>query len=73
MAMRCKRLGAERLIHGGIFFLLLVGLAVLSIYGFYTYLHSNIALLVAGTALSWGIILLALYVAFRQLDWKWWS
>jgi hypothetical protein len=66
-------LGAERLIHGGIFFLLLLGLAIFSMYGFYAYLHSNIMLLVGGTALGWGIILLALYVAFRQLDWKWWS
>jgi len=67
------RLNGERLIHAAIFFLLLFGLAVFDTWAFYTYLHSNIALVIAGVALSWGIILLVLYVAFRWLDWKWWS
>jgi hypothetical protein len=66
-------LGAERLIHGGIFFLLLVGLAVFGAWGVYAALHSNLVLAFAGIALSWGIILSALYVVFEALDWKWWS
>jgi len=66
-------LDGERLIHAVIFFLLLVGLAVLSTYGCYVYLHSNIVLAIASIALSWGIILLAMYVIFKALDWKWWS
>ena len=66
-------MGAERIIHAGIFFLLLVGLAVFGAWAVYTYLHSNIALLIAGVALSWGIILLVMYVVFLKLEWKWWS
>ena len=65
-------MGAERLIHAGIFFLLLIGLAVLSAYAIYTYV-GNVILAFAGIALAWGIILLVLYVTFRRLDWKWWS
>jgi hypothetical protein len=60
------------LIHAGIFFLLLIGLAVLSAYAIYTYV-GNVILAFAGIALAWGIILLVLYVTFRRLDWKWWS
>jgi hypothetical protein len=66
-------LGAERLIHAGIFFLLLVGLTVLSAWASYAYLKSNLVLAVASIALSWGIILLAMYVIFNALGWKWWS
>ena len=53
--------------------MLLVGLTVLSAWAVYTYVNSNIALSIAGVALSWGIILLALYVVFKKLNWKWWS
>ena len=66
-------MNAERLIHVGIFVLLLVGLTVLSAWTVYNYLQSNIALTIAGFALSWGIILLALYIVFDKLGWKWWS
>ncbi len=66
-------MGAERLIHAAIFALLLVGLTILGAWAVYTALHSNIILTVAGIALTWGIILLALYVVFRALEWKWWS
>jgi len=66
-------LGAERLIHGGVFFLLLVGLTVLSVWASYTYLKSNLVLAIASIALSWGIILLVMYVIFQKLGWKWWS
>jgi len=65
--------GAERFIHAVIFFLLIIGLAVLSAYGCYVYLHSNLALVIASIAISWGIILLAMYVIFKALDWNWWS
>jgi hypothetical protein len=27
---------------------------------------------IAGIALSWGIILLVLYVSFTKLEWDWW-
>ena len=66
-------MGAERLIHAGIFFLLLVGLTVLSAWLSYAYLKSNLVLAIASVALSWGIILLAMYVIFQKLSWKWWS
>ena len=66
-------MGAERLIHAGIFFLLLVGLTVLSAWLSYVYLKSNLVLAVASIALSWGIILLAMYVIFNAIGWKWWS
>jgi len=66
-------LGAERLIHAGIFFLLLVGFTVLSAWISYAYLKSNLVLAIASIALSWGIILLAMYVIFQKLSWKWWS
>ena len=66
-------MGAERLIHAGIFFLLLVGLTVLSAWLSYVYLKSNLVLAIASVALIWGIILLAMYVIFQKLGWKWWS
>ncbi|HYA77234.1 MAG TPA: hypothetical protein VEF91_00800 [Verrucomicrobiae bacterium] len=63
----------ERLIHASAFILLLVGLATLSAWISYTYLHHNLALMVASIALSWGIILLIIYVIFQKFGWKWWS
>ena len=63
---------AEKVIHASIFFLLLAGLTVLSVWASYTYLH-NVILVVASIALSWGIILLGLYVGFKFAGWKWWS
>ncbi len=70
-----KPVTAERGIHAAIFFLLLVGLATLSAYIVLTYVppQSNLFLFVASVPLSWGIILLAMYVCFGKLDWKWWS
>jgi hypothetical protein len=38
----------------------------------YTYLSEPI-LKVASIPLSWGIILLILYVSFKKLGWNWWS
>ncbi|MCW4000345.1 MAG: hypothetical protein NWE93_08900 [Candidatus Bathyarchaeota archaeon] len=68
-------MGAERVIHASIFVLLLVGIAALCFWASYTYLplESNLILFVASIPLSWGILLLALYVAFSRLGWKWWS
>jgi len=55
------------------FLLLLVGLCSISAWASYTYLSENLILEIAGIALSWGVILLTLYIGFRKLDWNWWS
>jgi hypothetical protein len=65
-------LGTERAIHFVMFALLLVGLCSVTAWVSYAYLPSNLVLEVAGIALSWGVILLVLYVGFRQLGWEWW-
>ena len=65
-------LTAERAIHIGMFLLLLVGLCGVSAWASYTYVYNDL-LKVAGIALSWGIILLALYLGFKKLDWNWWG
>ena len=62
----------ERAIHFGMFTLLLIGLCSVSAWVCYTYLRETI-LQIAGITLSWGIILLVLYVGFKQLKWDWWS
>jgi hypothetical protein len=67
------KLTAERAIHASIFVLLLVGLTVLSAWISYTYLQNNLILVFAGIPLSWGVILLAMYLSFKKLGWKWWS
>ena len=64
---------AERAIHASIFILLLVGLTVLSAWASYTYLQDNLILVIGSIPLSWGIILLAMYLSFKKLGWKWWS
>ncbi len=55
------------------FVLLLIGLCSVTAWVSYTYLQSNLILEIAGIALSWGVILLVLYVGFIQLDWEWWT
>jgi hypothetical protein len=67
-----KTLSAERNIHAAMFALLLVGLFAISGWGSYSYID-NWILKIAGIALSWGIILLILYVSFKKLGWHWWS
>jgi hypothetical protein len=67
------KLTAERVIHASIFILLLVGLTTLSAWISYTYLQHNIVLLFASIVLSWGIILLVMYLIFQKLGWNWWS
>ncbi|HXX88559.1 MAG TPA: hypothetical protein VEH86_08955 [Candidatus Acidoferrum sp.] len=63
---------AERGIHVAIFILLLIGLCSLSGWVSYAYL-SILILQIAAIALSWGTILLVLYVCFRALHWDWWT
>jgi hypothetical protein len=69
------KLGAERAIHASIFVLLLVGLTVLSAWASYTYLYPryNLIPVIASVPLSWGIILLIMYLSFKKLGWNWWS
>jgi hypothetical protein len=66
---------AERAIHASIFILLLAGLSVLSLWAIFTYLNlqDNLILVIASVPLSWGVILLAMYLSFNKLGWKWWS
>jgi TRAP-type C4-dicarboxylate transport system permease small subunit len=63
----------ERVIHFATFLLLLIGLCAISAWASYTYLSETLILEIAGLALSWGIILLVLYVSFKKLNWDWWS
>jgi uncharacterized protein (DUF486 family) len=65
---------AEKAIHVAMFVLLLVGLGGFSAWASYRYLSDvNTILEIAGIALSWGVILLVLYLSFKKLDWDWWS
>jgi len=66
-----KELTAERAIHIAVFALLLVGSWCVSAWASYTYIANDI-LKIAGVTLSWGIILLILYVIFKKLGWNWW-
>ncbi|MEM3442748.1 MAG: hypothetical protein QW667_02135 [Candidatus Bathyarchaeia archaeon] len=64
---------AERAIHAAMFILLLVGLCGVSAWASYNYIKDHLILEVAGIALSWGVILLILYLGFKKLNWSWWS
>jgi hypothetical protein len=67
-----SELTAERVIHAAVFALLLVGLWTIS--GWITYHYvDDLVLQIAGIALSWGIILLVMYVGFKRAKWTWWS
>jgi len=63
----------ERAIHIGIFILILLGLCSLGAWISYTYLPDQLVLEIAAIALSWGVILLVLYVSFKALNWEWWT
>jgi len=65
-------LTAERAIHIAVFALLLVGSWSVSAWASYTFIE-NAVLKIGGIALSWGIILLILYVIFKKSGWNWWS
>lgn len=67
-----KSLNTERVIHAAVFILLLVGLWTLAGWANNNYVE-DIVLKIAGLALSWGIILLALYLSFKKLNWRWWT
>jgi hypothetical protein len=62
----------EKALQAVIFILILAGLAGISTWAINAYVTSSL-LLVAGTALSWGLILLVLFVVFRELKWEWWT
>jgi hypothetical protein len=64
---------AERGIHAAVFILLIVGLFTVSGYASYYVLKDQIPLLIASIALSWGLLLLVLYVVFRKMNWRWWE
>jgi hypothetical protein len=66
-------LAGERAIHFGIFILILIGLCSVSAWVSYAYLSGTLILEIAGIALSWGTILLVLYVSFLKLHWDWWA
>ncbi|MGB9959333.1 MAG: hypothetical protein ACPLKQ_02275 [Candidatus Bathyarchaeales archaeon] len=64
----------ERAIQCAMFILMLAGLFGISAWASYSYLsEAHPVLEVAVTALSWGVILLFLYVSFKKLEWNWWS
>jgi hypothetical protein len=65
-------LDVERAIHFVTFSLVLVGLCGLSAWTSYAYVTNDL-LKIASIALSWGIILIILYLGFKKLDWDWWS
>lgn len=71
---RWYRLGAERVIHASIFCLLLAGVGALCFWATSNYVsfQDNLSLFIATVSLSWGILLLALYLVFSKMDWKWW-
>ena len=66
-------MAAERAIQFAMFILLLIGLCGISAWASYSYLSETLILEVAGIALSWGVILLVLYLGFKKLNWDWWS
>ena len=70
---RCLMLNTERGIQAAVFILLIVGLFSVSGWLSYYYFITEIPLLIASVALSWGIILLLMYVIFRKLNWRWWE
>ena len=70
---RVQNLAGEKGIHVAIFLLVLVGLGGISGWIINTYAAGNVLLAIAGIALCWGVILLALYACFGALGWKWWE
>jgi len=63
----------ERGIHATVFILILVGLFAVSGWASFRLIETELALQISGIALSWGIILLTLYVVFRKAGWRWWD
>jgi hypothetical protein len=52
---------------------MVIGLCSVSAWVSYAYLGGTLILEIAGIALSWGTILLILYVGFTKLRWDWWT
>jgi hypothetical protein len=52
---------------------MLIGLCSVSAWVSTTYLAGTLILEIAGIALSWGTILLVLFVSFTRLRWDWWT
>ena len=65
-------MAVERAIHFVMFSLILMGLCGVSAWTSYAYVPNDL-LKIASIALSWGVILLILYLGFKHLDWDWWS
>jgi hypothetical protein len=65
-------MAGERAIHIAMFILILVGLCGISAWTSNNYVQNDL-LKIASIALSWGVILLVLYLGFRALHWDWWS
>jgi hypothetical protein len=65
-------LTVERAIHFVMFSLILMGLCGVSAWTSYAYVPNDL-LKIASIALSWGVILLILYLGFKKLNWDWWS
>jgi hypothetical protein len=68
-------LAAQKILYFIIFFLFLVGACGLSAYVFARSIEGDITnpLFYAATAITWGIILLVLYLVFEKQDWEWWT
>ena len=65
---------AKKVIYFIIFFLFLFGACGLSAYALYAPIEGkNPLFYAAATAITWGIILLILYMVFERQDWEWWS
>lgn len=67
-------MAAQKIIYFIIFFLFLVGACGLSAYAFAAAIENPLAnpLFYAATAITWGVILLVLYLVFERQDWEWW-
>ncbi|MBX5327568.1 MAG: hypothetical protein ACQXXH_02880 [Candidatus Bathyarchaeia archaeon] len=68
-------MAAQKVIYFIIFFLFLVGACGLSAYAFSVAIDNELSnpLFYASTAITWGVILLILYLVFERQDWEWWS
>jgi phosphatidylserine synthase len=64
----------EKIIYSAVFLLFLIGACGLTAYAFYAVIKDLYSpVFYAGIAITWGVILLVLYLVFERQDWKWWS
>lgn len=68
-------MAAQKIIYFVIFFLFLIGACGLSAYVFNQSIEGGIIspLFYAATAITWGVILLVLYLIFERQEWEWWT